>query len=108
MGSLLYGFSIARTGSVVSACARSVAIARAGSVAVARAGFFLIAATGSFVITALRSFVIAGVGCFVIAGPIFFFVSCSKLARFNVDGANTCACAAALEMARSDIIANGK
>ena len=107
MVSVSYGFAIARTGSASS---------RADSVAIARTGFFLIATTGSFVITetgffllaATGSFGIAGASCFVVAGPISFLVSCSALARLNVEGASDCACAAALEMARSDIVANGK
>jgi len=39
---------------------------------------------------------------------ISFLVSCSGLVRFNVEGASACACAAALEMTRSDVVANVK
>jgi hypothetical protein len=52
--------------------------------------------------------VVTATGSFVIAGPISFFVSCSGLARLNVEEANACPCAPAVEMARSDKIANGK
>jgi hypothetical protein len=52
--------------------------------------------------------VIACAGSFVIACAISFLVSCSGLVRFNVEGASACARAAALEMTRSDVVANVK
>jgi len=82
------------------ACTGSLASACIGSFAVALIDFFVVARTGSFAI--------ACAGSFVIAGAISFLVSCSGLVRFNVEGASACACAVALEMTKSDVVANVK
>src|SRR5439155_7750674 len=63
---------------------------------------FLVSCSGLF------SLAITCAGSFGIAGTISFFVSCSGLVRFNVEGASACACAAALEMTKSDVVANVK
>ena len=54
------------------------------------------------------SFVIAGAGSFVIARTTSFLVSWLALVRCNSEGASVCACACALEMTRSDIVANAR
>src|SRR6266566_1240836 len=47
-------------------------------------------------------------GFFVIACTVSFLVFCSGPVRRKVEGASACACAAALEMTRSDIVANAR
>jgi len=93
-------FVIASTGSLAMACTGSLASACIGSFAVALIDFFVVARTGSFAI--------ACAGSFVIACTTSFFVSCSGLVRFNVEGASACAYTAALEMTKSDVVANVK
>src|SRR6266404_9675638 len=89
-------FSIANTGSgfFVIACTVSFLVFCSGpfSFAVTSAGFFVIAFAGSFVMTC--------------TAPVL--VSCSGPVRRKVEGASACACAAALEMTRSDIVANAR
>jgi len=101
-------FVIACTGSLAMACTGSLASACIGSFAVALIDFFVVARTGSFAIACAGSFAIACAGSFVIACAISFLVSCSGLVRFNVEGASACACAVALEMTKSDVVANVK
>src|SRR6266542_6317645 len=93
-------FVIACTGSLAMACTGSLASAGIGSFVIALIDFFVVARTGSFVI--------ACAGSFVIACAISFLVSCSGLVRFNVEGASACAYTVALEMTRSDVVANVK
>ena len=53
---------------------------------------------------------------FTIASAVFFVITCdvsflgcrSPLARCNSEGASACACAAGLEMTKSDVVANAK
>src|SRR6266498_961392 len=92
--------SIGRTGSRANVRAESLGIACAVFCVIALIGFFVIACAGSFAI--------ACAGSFVIACAISFLVSCSGLVRFNVEGASACACAVALEMTKSDVVANVK
>ena len=83
--SLVYGFAIGRTGSVVNA--------RASSGEIVRVDFFVISFVG-FLVTALALSFLAfcsGLFSFVITCTISFLVSCSALARFNADGARPCA-----------------
>jgi hypothetical protein len=101
-------FVIACTGSLAMACTGSLASACIGSFVIALIDFFVVGRAGSFAITGVGSFAIAWPGSFVIACTTSFLVSCSGLARFNVEGASACACAAALEMTRSDVVANVK
>src|SRR6266496_1360117 len=101
-------FVIACTGSLAMACTGSLASAGIGSFVIALIDFFVVARTGSFAIACAGSFAIACAGSFVIACTISFLVSCSGLVRCNVEGASACACAAALEMTKSDVVANVK
>src|SRR6266508_4408923 len=91
-GVLVLCCSIGRTGSRANVRAESLGIACAVFCVIALIGFFVIACTGSF----------------VMACAISFLVSCSGLVRFNVEGASACACAVALEMTKSDVVANVK
>src|SRR6266542_2822140 len=84
--------SIGRTGSRANVRAESLGIACAVFCVIALIGFFVIACAGSF----------------AMACAISFLVSCSGLVRFNVEGASACACAVALEMTKSDVVANVK
>src|SRR6266496_5944897 len=93
-------FVIACTGSLAMACTGSLASACIGSFVIALIDFFVVARTGSFAI--------ACAGSFVIACAISFLVSCSGLVRFNVEGASACAYTVALEMTKSDVVANVK
>src|SRR6266567_1379765 len=106
--------------------AESSGIACAAFCVIALIGFFVIACTvsflvfcsglfsfaitrvGSFGITSAGFFAIAGAGSFGIARTVSFLVPCSGLVRCNSEGASACACAAALEMTRSDIVANAR
>src|SRR6266498_2154758 len=101
-------FVIACTGSLAMACTGSLASACIGCFVIALIDFFVVARTGSFAIACAGSFAIACAGSFVIACAISFLVSCSGLVRFNVEGASACACAVALEMTKSDVVANVK
>src|SRR6266542_3093453 len=64
--------------------------------------------TGSMANVRAESLGIACGAFCVIACTMSFLVSCSGLVRCNVEGASACACAAALEMTRSDVVANVK
>ncbi len=132
LGVLVLCCSIGRTGSMANVRAESLGIACAAFCTIALIGFFVIACTGSlampcngslasacigsfvialidfFVVARTGSFAIACAGSFVIACAISFLVSCSGLVRFNVEGASACACAVALEMTKSDVVANVK
>src|SRR6266550_6278229 len=132
LGVLVLCCSIGRTGSMANIRAESLGIACAAFCTIALIGFFVIACTGSlampctgslasacidsfvialidfFVVARTGSFAIACAGSFVIACAISFLVSCSGLVRFNVEGASACACAVALEMTKSDVVAKVK
>ncbi len=101
-------FVIACAGSFAMACTGSLASACIGSFVIALIDFFVVGRAGSFAITGAGSFAIACAGSLVIACTTSFLVSCSGLVRFNVEGASACAFAAALEMTRSDVVANVK
>ena len=98
---------IALIGFFVTACTGSLAMACTGSLASACIGSFVIALIDFFVVARTGSFVIACAGSFVTTCTISFLGSCSGL-RCNVEGASACARAAALEMTRSDVVANVK
>lgn len=124
LGVLVLCCSIGRTGSRANVRPESLGIACAAFCVIALIGFFIIACTGSlamacagslasvwigsFVIALIDFFVVARTGSFVTACTVSFLVSCSGLVRCNVEGASACACAAALEMTRSDVVANVK
>src|SRR6266550_840320 len=116
LGVLVLCCSIGRTGSMANVRAESLGIACAAFCTIALIGFFVIACTGSLAMpctgslasACIGSFVIALIDFFVIACAISFLVSCSGLVRFNVEGASACACAVALEMTKSDVVANVK
>jgi hypothetical protein len=101
-------FVMACTGSLAMACTGSLARACVDSFVIALIDFFVVACTGSFAIACTGSFAITCAGSFAIACTISFLVPCSGLVRFNVEGASACACAAALEMTKSDVVANVK
>src|SRR6266567_5528374 len=98
--------------------AESSGIACAAFCVIALIGFFVIACTVSFLVfrsglfsfafTSAGFFAIAGAVSFVTARTVSFLVPCSGLVRCNSEGASACACAAALEMTRSDIVANAR
>src|SRR6266513_450750 len=92
LGVLVLCCSIGRTGSRANVCPESLGIACAVFCVIALIGSFAIACAGSF----------------VIACAISFLVSCSGLVRFNVEGASACAYTVALEMTKSDVVANVK
>src|SRR6266699_2883268 len=99
---------IALIGFFVIACTGSLAMACTGCLASACIGSFVIALIDFFVVGRAGSLAIGCAGSLVIACTTSFLVSCSGLVRFNVEGASACAFAAALEMTRSDVVANVK
>ena len=96
---------IGRTGFFVFIFAGSSVIAFVRLFAFTCAGFFLIISTVSVVVACAISFLIFGSGLFSLV------ITCAGsfvIPKSNFEGASACAYAAALEMARSDVVANAK